>query len=134
MTVIKQQDFIQSIADGFQFIASYHPTDFIKEMGEAHSGEANSLRAKVLSGKGTAEDAKKLLALYEDLGKNDPPKGEKAAWKKKCDAIVVAAMKVVGAPDDKASLTALTKATNCGLSPSAPRTRPAPSATPLWAR
>ena len=39
MTVIKQQDFIQSIADGFQFIASYHPTDFIKAMGEAYDKE-----------------------------------------------------------------------------------------------
>lgn len=36
MTTIKQQDFIQSIADGFQFIASYHPVDFIKAMGEVY--------------------------------------------------------------------------------------------------
>ena len=39
MTVIRQQDFIQSIADGFQFIASYHPADFIKAMGEAYEKE-----------------------------------------------------------------------------------------------
>lgn len=39
MTTIKQQDFIQSIADGFQFIATYHPVDFIKAMGEAYERE-----------------------------------------------------------------------------------------------
>jgi len=39
MTVIKQEDFIQSIADGFQFISYYHPVDFIKAMGEAYEHE-----------------------------------------------------------------------------------------------
>ncbi len=39
MTVIRQEDFIQSIADGFQFISIYHPVDFIKAMGEAYERE-----------------------------------------------------------------------------------------------
>ena len=39
MTPIKQEDFIQSIADGFQFIATFHPVDFIKAMGEAYERE-----------------------------------------------------------------------------------------------
>jgi fumarate hydratase class I len=39
MSTIQQQDFIQSIADGFQFIATYHPVDFIKAMGEAYERE-----------------------------------------------------------------------------------------------
>ncbi len=39
MTTIKQEDFIQSIADGFQFIATYHPVDFIKAMGQAYERE-----------------------------------------------------------------------------------------------
>ncbi len=39
MATIKQQDFIQSIADGFQFISTYHPVDFIKAMGEAYERE-----------------------------------------------------------------------------------------------
>ena len=39
MSVIKQEDFIQSIADGFQFISYYHPVDFIKAMGEAYERE-----------------------------------------------------------------------------------------------
>ena len=32
MTVIKQDDLIQSIADALQFISYYHPTDFIRAM------------------------------------------------------------------------------------------------------
>lgn len=39
MTVIKQNDFVQSIADGFQFISYYHPVDFITAMGEAYQHE-----------------------------------------------------------------------------------------------
>jgi fumarate hydratase, class I len=39
MTVIKQHDFIQSIADGFQFISYYHPVDFIEAMGKAYERE-----------------------------------------------------------------------------------------------
>jgi len=39
MTPIKQHDFIQSIADGFQFISFYHPVDFIKAMAEAYERE-----------------------------------------------------------------------------------------------
>ena len=39
MTTIKQEDFIQSIADGFQFISIYHPVDFITAMGKAYERE-----------------------------------------------------------------------------------------------
>ncbi|MDR0737395.1 MAG: fumarate hydratase [Zoogloeaceae bacterium] len=35
MTDIRQEDFIASIADAFQFISYYHPQDFIAAMGEA---------------------------------------------------------------------------------------------------
>ena len=32
MTLIRQEDFVQSIADAFQYISYYHPVDFIKAM------------------------------------------------------------------------------------------------------
>ncbi|GGY21731.1 fumarate hydratase [Paludibacterium paludis] len=35
MTTIRQEDFIQSIADAFQYISYYHPVDYIKALGEA---------------------------------------------------------------------------------------------------
>ena len=39
MTVIKQEDFISSIADALQFISYYHPTDFIDAMSKAYALE-----------------------------------------------------------------------------------------------
>ncbi len=39
MTVIRQEDFIQSIADAFQFISYYHPLDYIQALGAAYDRE-----------------------------------------------------------------------------------------------
>lgn len=39
MALIKQQDVIDSIADALQFIACYHPKDFIQAMAQAHDKE-----------------------------------------------------------------------------------------------
>ncbi|HEY8855838.1 MAG TPA: fumarate hydratase, partial [Rugosibacter sp.] len=39
MKPIRQDDFIQSIADAFQFISYYHPLDFIQALGEAYDKE-----------------------------------------------------------------------------------------------
>ncbi len=39
MTTIRQDDFIQSIADAFQFISYYHPLDYIRALGEAYERE-----------------------------------------------------------------------------------------------
>ncbi len=39
MTTIRQQDFIDSIADSLQYISYYHPADFIKALGIAYERE-----------------------------------------------------------------------------------------------
>ena len=39
MTTIRQEDFIRSIADGFQYISYYHPADYIKSLNEAYEKE-----------------------------------------------------------------------------------------------
>lgn len=39
--IIKQADFIDSIADALQFISYYHPTDFIHAMNKAYEKEEN---------------------------------------------------------------------------------------------
>ena len=39
MTTIRQEDFIQSVADAFQFISYYHPVDYIKALHEAYLKE-----------------------------------------------------------------------------------------------
>jgi fumarate hydratase class I len=41
MTVIRQQDFIDSIADALQFISYYHPADFIRSLAEAYRTEVS---------------------------------------------------------------------------------------------
>jgi fumarate hydratase, class I len=39
MAVIREEDFIQSVADAFQFISYYHPVDYIKNLHEAYLRE-----------------------------------------------------------------------------------------------
>ena len=39
MTTIREEDFIQSVADAFQFISYYHPKDYIDHLYEAYQKE-----------------------------------------------------------------------------------------------
>src|SRR5271157_3935149 len=39
MTVIKQDDLIQSVADALRYISYYHPPDFIRSMASAYEKE-----------------------------------------------------------------------------------------------
>ena len=39
MTVIRQEDLIQSVADALQYISYYHPLDFIQAVNEAYERE-----------------------------------------------------------------------------------------------
>jgi hypothetical protein len=75
------------------------PKNSIKDvMKKAHKGkdkESDPLCKVVVTGKGTADQKKALLGLYEDLAKNKPPKGDEASWKTKTDALVAAAKDVV---------------------------------------
>ena len=41
MTVIRQQDVVQSVADALQFISYYHPEDFIEALRKAYDREAS---------------------------------------------------------------------------------------------
>ncbi|MEP6908496.1 MAG: fumarate hydratase [Pseudoxanthomonas sp.] len=45
MTLIKQEDFIQSVADALQYISYYHPVDYIKSLAAAYERE-ESVAAK----------------------------------------------------------------------------------------
>jgi fumarate hydratase class I len=42
MTAIRQEDFIQSIADAFQFISYYHPADYIRALAAAYDREEST--------------------------------------------------------------------------------------------
>ncbi len=39
MTVISENDLIESVADALQYISYYHPMDYIRALGEAHEAE-----------------------------------------------------------------------------------------------
>jgi fumarate hydratase class I len=41
MAVIREDDFIQSVADALQFISYYHPIDYIEHLGRAYEREQN---------------------------------------------------------------------------------------------
>ena len=41
MSTIRQDDFIQSIEDAFQYISCYHPLDYIQALGAAYEREAS---------------------------------------------------------------------------------------------
>ncbi len=41
MATIRQEDFIQSVADALQYISYYHPVDYIEALGEAYAAEAS---------------------------------------------------------------------------------------------
>ena len=41
MSLIKRQDFVDSIAGALQYISAYHPADFIRAMAQAHEREIN---------------------------------------------------------------------------------------------
>lgn len=52
MTIIRQDDLIESVADALQFISCYHPPDFIRAVSAAHdreeSGAARDALAQIL--------------------------------------------------------------------------------------
>ena|SRR5947209_6313068 len=82
-------------------------------MAKAHKGGPNSLRNRVLAGKASKDDLDMLVELYEELGKNTPPKGSKESWKQKTEAVLAAAKKVKADPTDENARKALSKATTC---------------------
>ena len=41
MTTIRQDDFIASVADAFQYISYYHPADYIRSLAAAYEAEAS---------------------------------------------------------------------------------------------
>src|SRR5262245_16699249 len=84
----------------------------VKEvMKEAHTPQNSSLLAKVAGGKGSKEDAEKLLALYKDLADGEPKKGDKEKFKAKVEPIVKAAQAVVDG--EKGAPAKLRSAVNC---------------------
>ena len=49
MTTIRQEDFIQSVADAFQYISYYHPLDYIKALAARLRARAERRRRRTPS-------------------------------------------------------------------------------------
>lgn len=64
--------------------------DISDVMKDAMKGET-SLYRKVATGKGTPDDAKKLVDYLKQLPGETPPKGDAASWKEKTETLVKAA-------------------------------------------
>lgn len=80
-------------------------------MKQAHSKDG--LRGKMISGKASKDEQQQLLDLYIALGKNKPPKGDAASWKKRTDAIVKATQDFMKDPKAKARFGNVTRCKDC---------------------
>jgi fumarate hydratase class I len=70
MTTIRQEDFIQSIADALQYISYYHPVDYIQALGRAYEAEqspaAKDAIAQILTNSRMCAEGKRPLC--QDTG------------------------------------------------------------------
>lgn len=70
MTTVKQEDFIQSVADALQYISYYHPEDYIQALGEAYvieeSPAAKDAIAQILTNSRMCAEGKRPLC--QDTG------------------------------------------------------------------
>ncbi len=70
MTIIKQSDFIQSIADALQYISYYHPADYIQALGAAYkleqSAAAKDAIAQILTNSRMCAEGKRPIC--QDTG------------------------------------------------------------------
>jgi fumarate hydratase, class I len=70
MSIIKQEDFIQSISDALQYISYYHPADYIQALGEAYKVEqspaAKDAIAQILTNSRMCAEGKRPLC--QDTG------------------------------------------------------------------
>jgi fumarate hydratase class I len=70
MSLIKEADFIQSIADAFQYISYFHPLDYITALGEAYEREesaaAKDAIAQILSNSRMCAEGKRPIC--QDTG------------------------------------------------------------------
>jgi hypothetical protein len=71
----------------------------------------DGLLKKASAGDASKDEQKELLALYKDLSKNMPPKGDPEAWSKQTARMVAVAEAVVNG-DDKAAKQ-IAKTVNC---------------------
>jgi hypothetical protein len=70
------------------------------------------LAKRVIQGEATTDEKERLLTLYQALAEAKPPRGSRASWQKKTDALVQAAQAAIQGQADAPML--LKKTMECG--------------------
>ena len=77
MTIIRQDDLIQSIADSLQYISYYHPKDFLDHMARAYEREqsapAKDAIAQILTNSRMCAEGHRPLCQGRSESAVDPP-------------------------------------------------------------
>jgi len=89
--------------------APQDPKEIKDVMNGVHKGGKDSVLTKIVDGKGTDDDIKKLVAMYDFLATQKAPMGDEKSWKDKTTALVAAAKEV----SEKKPVDNLKKASNC---------------------
>jgi fumarate hydratase class I len=90
MTVIREQDFIQSVADAFQFISFYHPKAYIDSVWEAYQKEespaARDAMAQILVNSRMAAEGHRPICQDTGIAIAD---SRKVMWMATCATITL---------------------------------------------
>ena len=92
-------------------IGSAAADDVIKDVMKKYHKPDDALCKKVGKGEATSADLSTLLTAYENMKGATPPKGDKAVWAEKCDALIAAVKKVQS--KDASGVSDYKKAVNC---------------------
>jgi cytochrome c2 len=84
--------------------------DAMKKYHKAPKGQDPVCKI-VANGKASTEQIAELLTAYQAMCKEAPPRGEKADWVKKCQAVIASLKKIQGG--DTAGAEEFKKASNC---------------------
>ncbi|MEZ5387207.1 MAG: c-type cytochrome domain-containing protein [Prosthecobacter sp.] len=86
-------------------------TEVIKTAMKKYHKPDDAICKTVSAGKGSDADLATLLKVYQEMCAAMPPKGEKAAWVKKCQNVIGALKKIQA--KDAAGVAAFKEAVNC---------------------
>jgi hypothetical protein len=92
-------------------LGSAAANDVIKDAMKKYHKPEDALCKKVGKGEATDADLAELLKCYQAICAETPPKGDKAKWVEKCQALVGAVKKVQA--KDASGVSDFKKAINC---------------------
>ena len=108
MSTIRQEDFIQSIADAFQYISCYHPLDYIQALGKAYEREqspaAKDAIAQILTNSRMCAEGKRPICQDTGIAVVFLKVGQNLKWDAKMsvqDMVNEGVRRAYGNPDNK---------------------------------